>query len=136
LDRSVSIKQTLGSAGQQEGKSYSQWNVQLTAGSETVKSVDLTVEGGAISQYWELVKQATSSVNSNALPAYRTENGGLAKSTSSDTSSNRRCSHHRRHCPLCLCSLSPAVPSAPSPSAAPAKRATTVTVALRPAGLG
>jgi hypothetical protein len=70
----VSIKQTLGSSWQQEGKTYSQWNVQMTAGSETVKSLELALTGRDFSQFWELTKTAD---NRYALPAYRIQNGGL-----------------------------------------------------------
>jgi hypothetical protein len=73
-DCNVSIKQTLGSSWQQEGKTYSQWNVQMTAGSETVKSLELALTGRDFSQFWELTK---TSDNRYTLPAYRIQNGGL-----------------------------------------------------------
>lgn len=71
-DCSVSIKQTLGSTWEQEGSKFSQWNVVLTAGSEAVKSVDLTLP--EVTQIWELQEKQDGHY---ALPEWRLQNGGI-----------------------------------------------------------
>jgi hypothetical protein len=71
----VTVKQTLGSAWKQDGHDMSQWNSQLTAGSERVKSVQLSITGANITQLWELTLNSSTGLYS--LPAYRLQNGGL-----------------------------------------------------------
>ncbi len=70
----MGIKQSLGSSWKQDGKDMSQWNVQLTAGSETVKSLELSITGAALTQVWELTRQSNGLF---ALPDYRLQSGGI-----------------------------------------------------------
>jgi hypothetical protein len=74
VDCSVGIKQSLGSSWKQDGKDMSQWNVQLTAGSETVKSLELSITGATLTQVWELTRQSNGLF---ALPDYRLQSGGI-----------------------------------------------------------
>ena len=123
-DCNVSIKQTLGSAWQQEGKSLSQWNVQLTAGSEAIKSLELSITGAKIIQLWELTNQSTGLF---ALPEYRIQNGGIVAGQTHqfgyiwESSSQATITVSSIDCGSAAPSPSAsASPAAPSPSAAPA----------------
>jgi hypothetical protein len=119
-DCNVSVKQTLGSAWQQEGKNLSQWNVQLTAGSEAVKSLELSITGAKIIQLWELTNQSTGLF---ALPEYRIQNGGIVAGQTHqfgyiwESSSQATIAVSSINCGSATPSASPA---APSPSTAPA----------------
>ncbi len=120
----MSVKQTLGSAWQQEGKNLSQWNVQLTAGSEAIKSLELSITGAKIIQLWELTNQSTGLF---ALPEYRIQNGGIVAGQTHqfgyiwESSSQATITVSSIDCSSTAPSPSaPASPASPSPSAAPA----------------
>jgi hypothetical protein len=99
----------------------SQWNAQLTAGSETVKSVLLSITGAKIDQFWELTNQSNGLF---ALPDYRLQNGGLMAGQTHqfgyiwESSAQATITVSSIDCGA---AASPsASPAAPSPSAAPA----------------
>jgi hypothetical protein len=133
-DCSVSIKQTLGSAWKQNGRDMSQWNVQLTAGSEAVKAIQLSVTGASITQLWELTKLSNGLYT---LPDYRLQFGGLPAGQvhnfgyTWESASQATITVTSINCGSPSVSPSPAAPS-PSPSASPAVPSPSASAAASP----
>lgn len=71
----MAITQTLGSSWTQNGQAMSQWNAQLTAGSEQVRSVQLAISGATLTQLWGLTRNDSTGLY--GLPPYRVMAGGL-----------------------------------------------------------